>query len=114
MNAKANIPPHASNPGRSPESSMRDLSLVGGCLLLALLAGCAENPYVLQRQVQAEQQQKLAVTQQAEELKRQVQTLDQDNRELQTMLAQSRQQSQVMQDQLTAMREQLSGAAGQM
>jgi flagellar motor protein MotB len=92
---------------------MRMVLFGGGWLVLALLAGCAQNPYMLQRQVQAEQQQKLAVTQQAEELKRQVQTLDQDNRELQTLLAQSRQQTQVVQEQLTAMREQLSGAAGQ-
>ncbi len=68
---------------------------------------------MLQRQVQAEQQQKLAITQQAEELKQQVQTLDQDNRELQTLLAQSRQQTQVVQDQVTAMRDQLAGATGQ-
>jgi flagellar motor protein MotB len=92
---------------------MRYVSLVGGCLLLALPAGCAQNPYMLQRQVQVEQEQKLAITQQAEELRRQVQTLDQDNRELQTLLAQSRQQTQAMQDQLAAVRDQLAGAAGQ-
>lgn len=93
---------------------MRNLSLPGGCVILALLAGCAENSYMLQRQVQAEQQQKLAATQQATELQKQIEVLDRDNQELQTMLAQSRQQSQVMQEQLTAMRDQLSGATGQM
>jgi flagellar motor protein MotB len=81
---------------------------------LLCLAGCAQNPYMLQRQVQAEQQQKLAATQQATELQKQIEVLDRDNQELQTMLAQSRQQSQVMQEQLTAMRDQLSGATGQM
>jgi flagellar motor protein MotB len=86
---------------------------LAACIVLALLAGCAQNPQVT-RQVHLEQQQRMAIAQQAEDLKRQVQTLDHDNRELQTLLAQSRQQTQVVQDQLAAMREQLSGAASQM
>jgi flagellar motor protein MotB len=83
--------------------------------MLATLAGCAQsqNPFVLQRQVQVEQQQRLAATQQATELQKQIEVLDRDNQELQTMLAQSRQQTQVMQEQLTAMREQFASTAGQ-
>jgi flagellar motor protein MotB len=92
---------------------MPKLPIAGGWML-ALLAGCAQNSYTLQRQAQMQQQQQVAVTQQAAELQKQVEVLDRNNQELQTMLAQSRQQSQVMQDQLTAMREQLSGATGQM
>jgi flagellar motor protein MotB len=84
------------------------------CLSLGLfLTGCAQNPYMLQRQVQVEQEQRLAATQQAQELEKQIEVLDRDNQELQAMLAQSRQQSQVLQEQLTAMRDQLSGAASQ-
>lgn len=82
--------------------------------VLFVMTGCSQNPYMLQRQVQAEQQQKLAITQQSQELQKQIEVLDNDNKELQTLLAQSRQQTQVMQEQLTAMREQLSGTAGQM
>jgi flagellar motor protein MotB len=81
--------------------------------MLGLLAGCAQNPHLLQRQAQMDQH-RMAMAQQAEELRRQIQTLDQDNRELQTLLAQSRQQTQVVQDQLTATRDQLSQTAGQM
>jgi flagellar motor protein MotB len=113
MNRLANIPAYAEIRSCARELSMRNLVLAGGCAMLALIAGCAENPYMLQRQVQAEQQQRLAVTQQATELQKQIDVLDKDNQELQTMLAQSRQQSQVMQEQLAAMRDQLSGATGQ-
>ncbi len=81
---------------------------------LLLLAGCAQNPFVMQHQAQVQEQQRLAATQQAAELEKQIQVLDRDNQELQTMLAQSRQQSQVMQEQVSALRDQLSGATSQM
>src|SRR5690606_37631102 len=107
MHATANIPAVQPVPGCALSSDagaagfdtefvfMRVAWLAPAVLALAMLsAGCAQNPYLLQRQVQAEQQQRLAMAQQAEELTRHVQTLDQDNRELQAMLAQSRQQTQ--------------------
>jgi flagellar motor protein MotB len=56
----------------------------------------------------------LALEQRSRELEGRAATLDKDNQELQTLLAQSRQQSKLTEDQLSAVREQLSSATAQL
>ena len=83
-------------------------------LALPLLAGCTQNPYLLQSQNQSLTQQRLALEQRSRELESRATTLDKDNQELQTLLAQSRQQTKLTEDQLAAVREQLSSATAQL
>jgi flagellar motor protein MotB len=87
------------------------------CLFLwlwPLLVGCAQNPYVLQGQLERLQQEHLALSQRYQELQTRMATLDQDNQEQGQLLAQSLQQRRVLEDQLTALREQLGGATTQL
>ena len=83
-------------------------------MLLLLLGGCAQNPLVLQNQVQTLQQQHQSLTAQAELYQRQAQELNENNEQLQALLAQARQRSQVLDDQLTALRDQLGSVTGQL
>ena len=83
-------------------------------IALTAVAGCAQNPYVLQGQLQSLQQQHLAMTQKYQELQARASTLDQDNQEQQALLAQAQQQRKVIEDQLAAVRDQLSGATAQL
>lgn len=83
-------------------------------LALLGLAGCADNSLVMRGQIQQAQQQQLAMSRQNEELQKRAGALDQDNRELSSLLAQSRQQSKIMEDQVTAMRDQLGGVTAQL
>jgi flagellar motor protein MotB len=87
------------------------------CLILwlwPLLIGCAQNPYVLQGQLERLQQEHLALGQRYQELQTRMATLDQDNQEQGQLLAQSLQQRRVLEDQLTALRDQLGGATNQL
>ncbi|OYV85834.1 MAG: hypothetical protein B7Z73_12790, partial [Planctomycetia bacterium 21-64-5] len=85
------------------------------CVSLCLLAaGCAQNPYVLQGQLERLQQDHLALSQRYQELQTRMTTLDQDNQEQGQLLAQSLQQRRVVEDQLTAVREQLTGTTAQL
>jgi flagellar motor protein MotB len=54
------------------------------------------------------------VQQRSSELQGRVSTLDHDNQELETLLAQTRQQSKVLEDQLAAVRDQLATASAQL
>jgi flagellar motor protein MotB len=87
-----------------------------GLLTLALLvpAGCSQNPMVLQGQVQKSQQEQLALTRQNEQLQGRTNTLDRDNQELGTMLAQSRQRAKVLEDEMAAVRDQLTDVTTQL
>lgn len=82
--------------------------------LWPLVVGCAQNPYVLQGQLERLQQENVALGQRYQELQTRMATLDQDNQEQGQLLAQSLQQRRVLEDQLTAVREQLSGATTQL
>jgi chemotaxis protein MotB len=83
-------------------------------LLIPLLAGCGQNAYTLYRQnQQLAQQQQTFATQNGELLGR-AQTLDRDNQELEALLAQSRQQIQLLKDELNVTRDQLRGTASQL
>ena len=55
-----------------------------------------------------------ALAQRNTELQTRAQALDKDNQELQTMLGQSQQQSRVLEDQMTALRDQLGSATSQL
>ena len=78
------------------------------------LSGCAENALVLKGQVDKLQQQQLALSRQNQQFQARADALDRDNQELQTLLAQSRQQVNVVDDQLAAVRDQLRGATEQL
>ena len=82
--------------------------------LWPLVVGCAQNPYILQGQLERLQQEHLALGQRYQELQSRMATLDQDNQEQGQLLAQSLQQRRVLEDQLTALREQLGGATTQL
>ncbi len=81
---------------------------------LLAIAGCADNPYVLQGQLQTLQQQQLAMVTQNQELQNRLTTLDADNRELEQMLAEQRQQGLVQGEQLAALRDQLRSTTAQL
>jgi chemotaxis protein MotB len=81
---------------------------------LLALAGCTQNPYLLQSKNQNLQQQQVALEQRNQELQTRASTLDHDNQELETLLAQARQQNRLLDDQLAAVRGQLSGTTGQL
>lgn len=83
-------------------------------LALAPLAGCVNNPYTLQGQLQGSQQQQVTLQQRNQELQARASTLDRDNQELEALLAQSKQQSRILEDQVTALREQLGSVTSQL
>ncbi|MBX7072722.1 MAG: OmpA family protein [Pirellulales bacterium] len=98
--------------GRQPARSR-----FAGCLcaLAALAAsGCTQNPMMMQSQIQSLQQQQLAISQQNRELQTRATTLDNDNQELERLLAQSQQQVRLFEDQVTVMREQLTATSSQL
>ena len=81
---------------------------------VVLLGGCAGSNTVLQGQVQKSQQQQLALTRQNEQLQGRANTLGADNQELSALLAQSRQRTKVVEEQLSAVRAQLTSTATQL
>jgi flagellar motor protein MotB len=83
-------------------------------LLLAAFAGCADNPMVLKGKVTQYEQQQQAMSRQYAELQNRANALDKDNQELGQLLAQSRQQSKVFEDQLAALRDQLRTTTAQL
>lgn len=86
--------------------------LVG--LAIFTLSGCAGSSSVLQGQVQKSQEQQVALSRQNEQLQGRANTLGTDNQELSALLAQSRQRTKVIEEQLAAVREQLTSTATQL
>lgn len=78
------------------------------------VSGCANNPYALQGKVQTLEQQQTTLAQRSDELKARADSLDRNNQELETLLAQERQQKRIIEDQLAAVRDQLSTANTQL
>ncbi len=74
---------------------------------LVLLLGCADSSMVLKGQVDQFKQQQLALSRQQQQLQGRASALDNDNQELGSLLAQSRQQTKLAEDQVRALREQL-------
>lgn len=83
-------------------------------LLLFALSGCAENSLVLKGQVDKAKQDQVALNRQREELQSRATALDRDNQEHATLLAQSRQQSKMLEEQLVVLRDQLSSTTSQL
>lgn len=82
--------------------------------LAAAASGCAQNPYVLQGQLQDVQKQARLLEDQNKDLASRTQKLDQDNQDLQTLVAQTRQQSRLYEDEVAALRDQLRSAGTQL
>lgn len=89
---------------------MRCLFATCTCLLLA---GCANNPYVLEGKLQDLRRNQQDLTARSDDTRRRADLLDGDNQRLETLLAQARQQNQLLEDQVTALRDQLKSNAEQ-
>lgn len=94
---------------------MRRLAWAGrlSIVALVLLAGCAENSLVLKGQVDKLQKEQLAWANEKQELLARAGNLDKVNQEDHVLLAQARQENQLLNDQLKVVREQLSGVNSQ-
>ncbi|MDX1964203.1 MAG: OmpA family protein [Pirellulales bacterium] len=86
----------------------------GAWLALLVVTGCVQTPYAQQGAVNNLQQQQTQLAQQNKTLEDRATALDRDNAELETLLAQSRQQAQLMRDQLSAVKEQLGSVNTQL
>lgn len=82
--------------------------------LVVFATGCAQNPMVLQGQVQQMQQQQIALSTRVNELQSRTATLDRDNQELQTLLAQSQQQAKISESYAAGLKEQLATTNNQL
>ncbi|MGA2259208.1 MAG: OmpA family protein [Thermoguttaceae bacterium] len=76
-------------------------------LWLIALAGCADNPMVLQGRVAQYQQQQSALQKQNELYQSRIDTLDRDNQRKEALLAQQQQQTKLLEDRLAAVTDQL-------
>ena len=87
-----------------------------GAMALGLmaLAGCADNPMVLQGRVAQYQQQQSALQNQIELYQSRIDTLDHDNQHKEALLAQHQQQTKLLEDRLTAVTEQLRSTTAQL
>jgi chemotaxis protein MotB len=85
-----------------------------GALCSVALAGCAENSMVLKGQLNRLQEERLAMTHQLQEFQKRTNSLDQSNQELESLVAQYQREAQLLNDQLTVTRDQLSGVASQL
>jgi len=83
-------------------------------LTIFALTGCADNSMVVQGRLNGLQQQQVALSRQNQELQSRASALDKDNQELEKLLAQSRQSSKVLEDQVGVLREQLGTATAQL
>lgn len=95
-----------------PNSSFPALLLAAPALLA--MCGCGPNAYTLNQQNETMAQQQQALAMQTQQFQQRAATLDKDNQELEALLAQSRQQVQLMKDELVAVRVQLRGANEQL
>lgn len=95
---------------------MRGAALAYSLSLIAFaaLAGCAGQTPFEQNQMAVVQQQQAVIAARSAELQNRAVALDQNNQELEALLAQTRQQKQLAEDQLAALREQLSNVSTQL
>lgn len=90
------------------------VSAIGICII-ALVGGCAQNPFTAQQaNPQQQQTQQQQVANKTLELQNQLTKLDNNNRELEALVAQTRQQSRLHEDQTAALREQLNNTTTQL
>ncbi len=83
-------------------------------LAVPLVAGCADNPLVMKGQLDKSQQQQLAFARQRDEIQSRASTLDRDNQNLIARLTQEQQRAKVLEDQVSLLRQDLSGTAAQL
>jgi len=84
-------------------------------VLLTLVSGCGRLVYTPNKQpVAAAQQQMQLIAQQSQEYQTRATSLDQDNQELESLLAQSRQKVQLLSDEISATRGQLKDTTDQL
>ena len=83
-----------------------------GFLLAA--TGCSENSMVLKGRMTQSEQQQAALTKQNQELLSRATALDKDNQELQRLVAQSQQQSKLLEDRLGGVQDQLRTVSTQL
>jgi flagellar motor protein MotB len=82
--------------------------------MISIIAGCADNAMVLKGKVGKLEQEQVALQRQYQQLQDRATALDRDNQESASLLAQSRQESKVAEDQLAALREQLRSTTAQL
>lgn len=95
---------------------MPRLTWAAGATALGLiaLAGCADNPMVLQGRVAQYQQQQSALQKQNELYQSRIDTLDKDNQHKEALLAQQQQQTDLLEKRLNAVTEQLRSTTAQL
>jgi flagellar motor protein MotB len=79
-----------------------------------VMAGCADNPMVLKGRMAQYQQQQTDMQNQISQYQKRINDLDRDNQRNQALLAQSQQQSKLLEDRLTAVTEQLRSTTDQL
>ncbi len=82
--------------------------------MLLLVAGCADNPMVMKGKIAQLEKDQVASSRQYQQLQDRANALDRDNQEKDTLLAQSRQQTKVSEDQLAALRDELRSVTSQL
>lgn len=109
MNPKFRITVPACRPfGEGRPARLRGCGwLAAVAVVLVFLTGCAGNSMVLKGQVDKYQQQQVNLSRQRDELQTRASSMDRDNQELGTLLAQARQKSTLLEDQVRVLREQL-------
>jgi flagellar motor protein MotB len=83
------------------------------CMSL-LVTGCADNAMVLKGRVSQLEQQQANSARTYQQLQDRANALDRDNQEKEALLAQSRQQTEISENHLAALREQLRGVTSQL
>ena len=83
-------------------------------LALVAVGGCADSPMVLQGRISEYEKQQVAMSRQNQQLQDRARSLDQANQDLTARLALAGQQTQLAEEQLTALREQLRGVTAQL
>ncbi len=82
--------------------------------IVTIAAGCADNALVLKGRLNQTEQQQTAMSRQYQQLQDRANALDRDHQEINALLAQSRQQAKVSEDQLAAVRDQLRSVTAQL
>jgi flagellar motor protein MotB len=82
--------------------------------MMVALTGCADNPMVLQGNLDTLHKEQAALARQSQELQNRASALDRDNQELEKLLAQERQRTKVEQDRAVMLQNQLGSTTSQL
>jgi flagellar motor protein MotB len=83
-------------------------------LAVVVVAGCAQNPFVLEGKLADLRKDQQGLTARYDDAEKRVGSLDTDNQHLQSLLAQSQQQSRIYEDQARALQSQLKSVTEQL